>query len=131
MATPTKPQAGDNPAVLYPTRQPSRWRRNLFLWALLAIVLALAWTWQSLRQHALVGSAYGARVGCVCRFVSQRPLKSCEGDLKAAGLGRVAGLVSLSEDASTRTIKAGVPFLASQSASLDPSAGCLLEPWKN
>ena len=131
MATPTKRQAGDNPAGLYPTRQPSRWRRNLVLLVLLAIALMLAWTWQSLRQQALVGSAYGARVGCVCRFVSQRSLKSCEGDLKAAGLGGVAGMVSLSEEPATRTIKAGVPFLANQTASFDASSGCMLEPWVN
>lgn len=131
MATPTERRAGDNPAAIYPTRQPSRWRRNTVLIVLLAAALTLAWGWQGLRRQALVGSAYAARIGCVCRFVSQRELASCDGDLKAAGLGRVAGLASLSEEATTRTVRASVPLLASQSASFDPATGCLLEPWNN
>lgn len=131
MATLRKRQAGDNHLAPYLTRQPARWGRNLVLLVLALALAALVWTWASLREQALVGAAYGARVGCVCRFVSQRSLKSCEGDLKVAGLGRVARFVSLSEDAANRTVKAGVPFLANQSATFDERAGCLAEPWTN
>lgn len=131
MATPSKGRAGDNHVPPYPTRQPGRWRRNLVLAVLLLAAVTLIWTWQSLREQALAGSAYAARVGCACRFVSQRSLKSCEGDLKTAGLGRVAGLVSLSEDPASRTVAAGIPFLAKQNAVFDERFGCLPEAWTN
>jgi len=111
------------------SRQPSRWRRNL---ALLLVVVLGAWlaiAWRGLREEALVGTAYGARVGCVCRFVSARPLANCEGALKVAGLTGMGRLVSLSEDAATRTVRASVPLLASQSADFRAERGCQLEPW--
>ncbi|MEJ2408254.1 MAG: hypothetical protein P8Y48_02685 [Novosphingobium sp.] len=120
---------GDKQAAPYRTHQPSRWLRNLILLAIVAALAVLGWNWTRLREEALVGSAYGARVGCVCRYISQRPLKSCEGDLKVAGLGRVAGLVSLSDDAETKTVRAGVPLLARQSATYSAKTGCQLEPW--
>ncbi|WP_174523862.1 hypothetical protein [Novosphingobium naphthalenivorans] len=129
MATPGKWPMGDKQAAPYRTRQPSRWLRNLILLVIVAALAILGWRWNSLREEALVGAAYGARVGCVCRYVSQRPLKSCEGDLKMAGLGRVAGLVSLSDDPETKTVRAGVPLLAHQSATFDEKTGCQLEPW--
>ncbi|MCJ2179834.1 hypothetical protein [Novosphingobium album (ex Hu et al. 2023)] len=113
----------------YRTRQPSRWLRNLILLTIVAALALLGWNWRGLHEKALVGAAYGARVGCVCRYVSQRPFKSCEGDLKAAGLGRVAGLVSLSDDPATKTVSAGLPLLAHQSAVFSEKTGCQLEPW--
>lgn len=131
MATPGKWRTGDKRVSSYLTRQPSRWLRNLVLLALILAVAAVAWSWRSLREQALVGAAYGARVGCVCRYVSQRSLGSCQGDIRVAGLGRVAGLVSLSEDAARRTVRAGVPLLAHQSATFDEKTGCLLEPWQD
>jgi hypothetical protein len=129
MATPGNWRTGDKNAASYPTRQPARWRRNLVLLVLVGAGGTLVWSWQDLREKALVGSAYGARVGCVCRYVSQRPLESCEGDLDVAGLGRMAGLLSLSEDDETRTITAGVPLLMHQSATFDEKTGCQLQPW--
>lgn len=130
MATSGQPGPGDrgSAAPAYPTRQPSRWKRNVILLALLALALWLAWIWRGLREEALVGAAYGARVGCVCRFVSDRPLDSCEGDLKIAGLHGAGRWVSLSEDVDRRTVKASVPLLAAQSADFDPARGCQLEP---
>ena len=125
MATPGKSRTGDNPSQSYPTRQPSRWARNL------VIVLLIAGSWHGLRERALVGSAYGARVGCVCRYVSNRSLDSCEGDIAVAGLGRIASLVSLSENDETKTITAGIPMLMHQSATFDAKTGCQLEPWQD
>lgn len=124
---------GDNggTGTVYPTRQPSRWKRNLILLLVVALVLWLGWMWRSLREEALVGAAFGARVGCVCRFVSQRPLDTCTGDLKVAGLTGAARWVSLSEDAEKHAIRASVPLLAQQSADFDPRRGCRLEPWPN
>jgi hypothetical protein len=135
MATGGKSAAGDKgvrgAARAYPTRQPGHWKRNLALLVLLALAAALAWTWRGLREEALVGTAYGARVGCVCRFVSQRPLATCEGDLKVAGLQGAGRWVSLSEDAERHLIRASVPLLAAQSADFSPYRGCQLEPWQD
>lgn len=141
MATPSNRRAGERTAgqrpmapdagnpVPYLTRQPSRWPRNTVLLAVLAGGAVLTWTWTSLRQQAVVGSAYAASAGCVCRFVSQRPLESCEAALGAAPLGRMARLVSLSEDEGSRTLHAGVPLLASQSATFRRDTGCVAERW--
>ena len=131
MATPGRRHAGDNAARDYPARQPSRWRRNLLLLAVALATAALAWAWNGLREQALVASAFAARTGCVCRFVSERPLESCEGDLRVAGLGRMAALVSLTEDAAGRGVKASVPLLAGQTATFAGETGCQLEPWRD
>lgn len=112
-------------------RQPSRWKRNLVLLVLAATALALAFSWNGLRQRALVGTAYGARVGCVCRYVSNRPLESCKGDIAAVELGRTAGFMALSEDAEGKAVTASVPLLSSQRAIYDKARGCVLEPWED
>lgn len=130
-AGPSGDGTGWNQSRAHPTRQPSRWKRNLVLLALLALGGWLAWAWHGLREEALVGASYGARIGCVCRYVSQRPLKSCEGDLKVAALVGAGRWVSLSEDEQTRSVRASVPLLASQSADFDPARGCQLEPWSD
>lgn len=131
MATAGKSGAGDKGVGGERSRQPSRWKRNLAVLVLLALAGALAFAWQGLREQALVGAAYGARVGCVCRFVSQRPIAACEGDLKGAGLSGVAGMVSLSEDPATRSVTGSVPLLARQSADYREGRGCQLEPWQD
>lgn len=133
MATSGQSGPGDNRGVgaAYPTRQPSRWKRNLIVVLVLALALWLGWMWRSLREEALVGASYAARVGCVCRFVSERPLDTCEGDLKVAGLTGAARWVSLAEDAEGHAVRASVPLLAEQSADFDPRRGCQLEPWPN
>lgn len=112
-------------------RQPSRWKRNLVLLILISAGLALAFSWEGLREQARISTAYGARVACVCRYVSNRPLESCQGDIAVAGLGRTASLMSLSEDAEARTLSASVPLLASQTATFDKDRGCQLEPWED
>jgi len=133
---------GDGPAANGPadngpsgsthrSRQPSRWIRNSLLLALLAVVLVMAMSWRGLREQALVGTSYGARVACACRFVSQQDLGTCKGQIAIAGLGRTASLMMLSEDAENRSVKASVPLLASQTATFAPDRGCQLEPWAN
>lgn len=110
-------------------RQPSRWKRNLALLVLAAAGGVLAFSWNGLSEEARIGTAYGAQVGCACRFVSNRPLASCRGDIAVAALGRTAGLMRLSEDADARTVSASVPLLWSETATYEPGRGCLLEPW--
>jgi hypothetical protein len=112
-------------------RQPSRRKRNLVLLVLLAAATVLGYSWGDLRQEARISTAYGARVACTCRYISNRALESCQGDLAAAGLGRTASFMRLSENAEAKTVSAGVPLLASQSAAYTKGSGCLLEPWKD
>lgn len=112
-------------------RQPSRWKRNSLVLLVLALIAGLALAWTSLRRDALVSAAYGARVGCVCHFVSGLGAGQCKADIALAGLGRTSGLVVLSSDDAARTLTARVPLLASQSATYSPDTGCQLEPWEN
>jgi hypothetical protein len=121
MATAGTYRVGDRPF--------SRWLRYALLLAALALVVLLGMAWPGLRGQAVVATSFAARTGCICRFVSERDLGSCKGNLAAAGLGRVAGLVLLSEDAQSHSVKASVPFLASQTATFSPDRGCQLEPW--
>jgi len=110
-------------------RQPSRWKRNLVLLVLALAGTALALSWNGLRDRARISAAYGARVGCACRYVSNRPLESCKGAIAVAGLGRTASLMRLSEDAEAKTVSASIPLLWSETATYAGGRGCLLEPW--
>lgn len=123
MATAGTYRVGDRPS--------SRWLRYGLLLAALALTVALGMAWPGLRAQAVVATSFAARTGCVCRFVSERDLGSCKGDLVAARLGRVAGLVSLSEDAQSHSVKASVPLLASQTATFAPDRGCQPESWQH
>lgn len=83
----------------------------------------LVWNWSALRAHAAVGAAYGARIGCSCRYVEGRDMKSCAAD-KEPGMG----IVHLADVPQERAVTASVPLLASRSARLRPGWGCLLDP---
>jgi hypothetical protein len=89
----------------------------------LLLLALLAWNWSALRARAAVGAAYGARIGCSCRYVEGRDLKSCEAD-KEPGMG----LVHLADRPQDRAVTASVPLLATRSARLKPGWGCLLDP---
>ncbi|QGP79161.1 hypothetical protein [Sphingobium sp. CAP-1] len=93
--------------------------------ALVAMLLlgALAWNWTSLRARAALGAAYGARIGCSCRYVEGRAMGSCAAD-KEPGMAMVR-LTDLPED---RAVKASVPLLATRTARFKPGWGCLLDP---
>ncbi|MCJ2183629.1 hypothetical protein MTR62_13140 [Novosphingobium sp. 1949] len=114
-----------------PTRQPSHWLRNTLALAVLAGAGVLVWQWNDLRERTVIGSAYAARIGCVCHFVSQRGIKACEADLAIAPLPGVAGMVTLDADDKRRTITAGLPLLGEQKAHYDPAYGCRLDPWED
>ncbi|WP_260926184.1 hypothetical protein [Novosphingobium sp. 9] len=116
--------------ALPPRRQPSRWKRNTAILLVLALVFAFLLARGSLRDDAIAATAFGARTGCVCRYVSGRELSDCKGDLKAANLGPVAAFVWLSADDGASSVMARVPFLASQRATFAPDRGCQLEAWE-
>jgi hypothetical protein len=89
----------------------------------LLLLALLVWNWGGLKARAAVGVAYGARVGCSCRYVEGRDMQSCEAD-KEPGMG-VVRLVDVPQE---RAVAASVPLLASRSARFRPGWGCLLDP---
>lgn len=101
-------------------------RRKWWIAAVLILVLllgVLAWRWTSLSVQARVGAAYGARIGCSCRYVEGRAMGSCQQD-KEPGMAMVR-LTDLPEE---NAVRASVPLLASRTARFRPGWGCLLDP---
>lgn len=110
-----RPKNGASP------RRGLSWKAVAILLALLCIAF-VAWNYSSWQKQADVGAAYGARVGCSCRFVQGRDLASCESDFEPG-----MEMVSLSEDIDKKRVTASVPLLASHSAHFAGDTGCLLE----
>jgi hypothetical protein len=104
-------------------------KSRLWLWLILlvAVLLGAAWlAWgDGLRKTGGVGSAYAARVACSCRFVAGRSMDDCAKD-KLEGME----LISLSEDAASKSVTASIPFIASDTASYREGYGCVLQEWK-
>ena len=98
-----------------------RWA--LALIALLAVaLLAVAFNWGWMRGQARLGTAYGARIACSCRYVAARPLEACYGDFEPG-----MESIGLSEDVEERSVTASVPLLASATARYRRGWGCLLD----
>lgn len=117
------------PPALPPSRRAPRRRRRwrtVFVCALLAAALLLAWFWQPLNGYAVAGASYGARVGCACRHVGGRSLGDCRKDF-VPGMA----LITLSEDAKARSVTARFPLLSSQTAQFRQGEGCVLEKWED
>lgn len=114
-----RPRSGNLPGS-------GKWRSRIGWLALACAAAALAFYWRPLRANALTGAAYGARVGCSCRFVAGRPLGDCRKDFEPG-----MAMVMLSEDAAAKSVTARVPLLASQTATFREGSGCVLEPFTN
>jgi len=103
--------------------------RRILLWAIpLAIVALLLGGWlyvRSMRPQLDLGTAYAARVGCACRYIGNRDIKSCTTDFEP---GMEA--IRLSDDPATKTVTASVSLIASRSVRYDPVLGCQPEPFK-
>lgn len=99
-------------------------RKWWILGGLLALMLLglLAWNWTTLSARARLGAAYGARIGCSCRYVEGRAMGSCNDD-KEPGMA----LVRLTDLPDQRAVQASVPLLASRTARFKPGWGCLLD----
>jgi len=92
--------------------------------ALLVVGLALlVWNGRTIHAQAQLGAAYGARMGCSCRYVEGRAMGSCASD-KEPGMA----LVTLTDRPELRAVEAHVPLLASRTAHYRPGWGCLLDP---
>jgi len=103
-------------------------RRKLLRLALPLVVLmgaGGAWLGWSLKAQAVAGAAYGARIGCSCRYVAGRLLSECRKDFEPG-----MAMVMLSEDEAAKSVTAKVPMLASDTARFVPGAGCRLDGWK-
>ncbi|RIV90102.1 hypothetical protein D2V17_04850 [Aurantiacibacter xanthus] len=106
----------------------SRKQRRTPPLATIALVVVVAgaaawWTWgEQAMGYASVGTAYGAKGACSCRYIGGRDLKSCEQDFLPG-----MELVMLSEDDATRSVTASVPLIASHTAQYREGFGCVLE----
>jgi len=112
-----------NPSSISSRRRAGRWLLGV---AALLLGLLIVTQGAALRRKAEAGAAFGARVGCSCRYVAGRPLAQCRTDFEPG-----MKLVFLSDDDETRTVTARVPLLARQSATWREGMGCALEPWRD
>jgi hypothetical protein len=91
--------------------------------ALLALAVALiAWNWPHLKAQAAAGSAYGARIGCSCRYVQGRGMESCREDMEPG-----MAMVQLDDDPAEKAVTGSVPLMAQRTARLKPGFGCVLD----
>lgn len=94
---------------------------------IVAIILAVAvigytvWQFPTWLRMAEVGSAYGARMGCSCRYVQGRDIASCATDAEPG-----MEIVSLTDLPEEKAVRASVPLLASREARYEGATGCVL-----
>jgi hypothetical protein len=101
--------------------------RSLILIGLLLLAALVAFAYRDrIMGYSTVGAAYGARIGCSCRYVSGLPLSQCR---KALDVEDGPSLLFLSEDEDNQSVTARVPLLTSQTARYRKGWGCVLEPW--
>lgn len=114
-----------------PRSRTSRAAPRLRRWRWLTLILLLAGggiaaaKWPAIHGTARAGTAYAARVACSCRYVAGRSLADCGKD-KLAGME----LITLSEDAATKSVTARFPLIAADTARLRKGYGCVLDPWE-
>lgn len=102
----------------------SPWRGRVLLLGLASLIALGAFFWKPLNGYTKTGAAYGARVGCSCRFVGGRSLGDCKKDFEPG-----MELITLSEDAQSKSVTARFPLLASETATYRDGPGCQLERW--
>lgn len=99
-----------------------KWWIGTGLVLLTALVVA-GWQWRTISARAGLGAAYGARIGCSCRYVEGRAMGSCETD-KEPGMA----MVRLTDHPDSRSVEGSVPLIATRTARFKPGWGCLLDP---
>ena len=103
----------------------NRLSRPLSLLFTAALIGVLAWFWGPITDYTAAGAAYGARVGCSCRYVGGRSLADCRKDFEPG-----MSLFMLSEDAANKSVTARLPLFASDTATYREGEGCRLQPWR-
>lgn len=88
-----------------------------------AIIGYAVWQFPTWLRMAEVGSAYGARMGCSCRYVQGRDIQSCATDAEPG-----MEIVSLTDLPEEKAVRASVPLLASREARYEGATGCVLVP---
>ena len=110
------------------TRKTGKARGRIWPWLFVAVLVAVGAAWltyeDTAKGYAIVGTSYGARVACSCRYVGGRSLGDCEKDFEPG-----MELISLSEDAEAKSVTASFPLLESQTATYREGYGCVLESW--
>lgn len=99
--------------------------RPVLVLGLLAILVSgyALWRFPDWRSQAQLGAAYGARMGCSCRFVQGRDIESCRRDAEPG-----MEFVSITDVPDVRAVEASVPLLASRTAHYVAGTGCILDP---
>ncbi len=104
-----------------PAGRIARWKLVLAGVAIL-VAAVVVWQFPTWQAQAETGAAYGARVGCSCRYVQGRDIASCATDFEPG-----MEIVSLTDLPEERGVRASVPLLASRTARFAGPSGCLLE----
>jgi hypothetical protein len=97
-------------------------RRWWLIAAALLLLLYILWQFPTWLAQAQVGAAYGARMGCSCRYVEGRGIDSCRRDAEPG-----MEMVRLTDVPEERAVEGSVPLLASRTARFEPGTGCVLE----
>jgi hypothetical protein len=97
-----------------------RWKIVVAL-LLIALIGFAAWQYPTWKRQSEVGAAYGARMGCSCRYVQGRDIASCRTDAEPG-----MEIVSIEHVESERAVRASVPLLASRIARYEGATGCVL-----
>ena len=98
----------------------ARWKLVLGALALLIAGFAI-WQFPTWKAQAETGAAYGARIGCSCRYVQGRDIGSCPTDFEPG-----MEIVSIEDLPDERAVRASVPLLASRVARYEGATGCVL-----
>lgn len=100
------------------------WPRILLVAAVLLAVLG--WYYRApIQGYSTVGTAFGARTACSCRFVAGRSLSDCKKDFEPG-----MEIVFLSADEAEKSVTARVPLIASDTARFRKGYGCVLDRWE-
>lgn len=105
------------------------YKRRLWPSVLLGLLVlggVLAWIYREpIAGYTTVGTAYGARTACSCRYVAGRSLGDCKKDFEPG-----MEVVFLSDDEEAKSVTASVPLIASDAARYRDGYGCVLDSWE-
>ena len=101
--------------------------RNWWLIFVSVVVVAGAVGWTTLRhsskgRRAELASGYVAHVVCSCRYLGNRDMRSCAGDLEPG-----MEIVQMKDNTTAKRITASVPWVVERSATFVPGEGCTLD----